>query len=62
MDENSIIKIIDEEMEKAENSINTMSHSKMWPEQGHYAKKAVIAQQKVLVAVVTLLKGAISAS
>lgn len=61
MNEGQIIRFIDDELEKAESLIDGVKKSKSWVDQGSLAKKALEAQQKVLAAVVKMLKEALIA-
>lgn len=61
MNETQIIKFIDDELQKADGLIEGVKKSKSWIDQGSLAKKALEAQQKVLAAVVKMLKEALIA-
>jgi hypothetical protein len=62
MTEKELMDIVDAEIAKSENCIETMKNSSSWMEKGKFGQKSVESLHFAVAAMRTLIKGAISAS
>lgn len=61
MTENELLRIVDEEIAKSQNNLNTLNSSSSWIDKGKYAQKSIHSLHTAVAALATLIKGAVRA-